>query len=64
MLDVPVNNFSVMLGRSHRFLCITSIFLFFIFFFLWGGGGGGGGGDMSCSRTQHDNSSVEPESEV
>ena len=25
MLNVPVNNFSVMLGRSHRFLCITSI---------------------------------------
>ena len=24
MLNVPVNNFSVMLGRSHRFLCITS----------------------------------------
>ena len=32
MLNVPVNNFSVMLGRSHRFLGITSTFLF------WGGG--------------------------
>ena len=36
MLNVPVNNFSVMLGRSHRFLGITSAF------FCWGGGGGGG----------------------
>ena len=26
MLNVPVNNFSVMLGRSHRFLGITSTF--------------------------------------
>ena len=26
MLNVPVNNFSVMLGWSHRFLGITSIF--------------------------------------
>ena len=26
MLNVPVNNFSVMLGRSHRFLVITSTF--------------------------------------
>ena len=43
MLDVPVNNFSVKLGRSHRFLGITSTF-----FFL-----GGGGVNMSCSRTQH-----------
>ena len=34
MLNVPVNNFSVMLGRSHHFLCITSFF----FFFLGGGG--------------------------
>ena len=25
-LFVPVNNFSVMSGRSHRFLCITSPF--------------------------------------
>ena len=39
MLNVPVNNFSVMLGRSHRFLCITSTFFFFFFFFFWGGGG-------------------------
>ena len=31
MLNVPVNNFSVMLGRSHRFLGITSTL---------GGGGG------------------------
>ena len=30
MLNVPVNNFSVMLGRSHRFLGITST--------IWGGG--------------------------
>ena len=26
MLNVPVNNFSVMLGRSHRFLSTTSTF--------------------------------------
>ena len=38
MLNVPVNNFSVMLGRSHSFLDITSTF--------WGV-------NMSCSRTQH-----------
>ena len=44
MLNVPVNNFSVMLGLSHRFLGITSTFFFF---------GGGGGVNMSCSRTQH-----------
>ena len=37
MLNVPVNNFSVMLGRSHRFLGITNSFFFF------GGGGAGGG---------------------
>ena len=30
MLKVPVNNFSVMLGRSHRFLCITSIGFFLV----------------------------------
>ena len=36
MLNVPVNNFSVMLGRSHRYLCITSTFFFF-FFLGWGG---------------------------
>ena len=36
MFKVPVNNFSVMLGRSHRFLGITSTFFFF--FFFWGGG--------------------------
>ena len=36
--NVPVNNFSVMLGRSHRFLGITSTFL---------------GVNMPCSRTQH-----------
>ena len=40
MLKVPVNNCSVMLGRSHRFMGITSTF-------------GGGGVNMSCSRTQH-----------
>ena len=47
MLNVPVSNFSVMLGRSHRFLGIISTFFFFFFF------GGGGGVNMSCSRTQH-----------
>ena len=26
MLNIPVNNFSIMLGRSHRFLGITSTF--------------------------------------
>ena len=26
MLNIPVNNFSVMSGRSHRFLGITSTF--------------------------------------
>ena len=26
MLNIPLNNFSVMLGRSHRFLGITSTF--------------------------------------
>ena len=41
MLNVPVNNFSVMLGRNHRFLGIN------IFF------GGGGGVDRPFSRTQH-----------
>ena len=34
MLNVQVNNFSVMFGWSHRFLGITSTF-----FFLGGGGG-------------------------
>ena len=38
MLNVPVSIFSVMLGRSHRFLGITSTF---------------GGVIMSYSRTQH-----------
>ena len=38
MLNAPVNNISVMLGRSHRFLGITSPFFFFFFFFLGGGG--------------------------
>ena len=38
MLKVPVNNFSVMLGRIHRFLGITSTFLLF-FSFFWGGWG-------------------------
>ena len=41
MLNVPINNFSVMLGRSHRFLGITST------------PGGGGVVNMSCSRKQH-----------
>ena len=36
MLNVSVNNFSVMLGLSHGSLGITST--------LGGGGGGGGGG--------------------
>ena len=35
MLNVPVNNFSVMLGWGHHFLGIAST--------LVGGGGGGGG---------------------
>ena len=52
MLNDPVNNFSAMLGRSHRCLCITSIFFIYLFFFFWGGGG-----NMSCSRTQHGDSS-------
>ena len=50
MLNVPVNNFSVMLGRSQLFLGITNPFFFpffFFFFFL------GGGVNMSCSRIQH-----------
>ena len=38
ILYVLVNNFSVMLGRSHRFLGITSTF--------WGE-------NVSCSMTQH-----------
>ena len=38
ILNVPVNNFSVMLGRSHRFLGITSTF--------WDV-------NVPCSRTQH-----------
>ena len=38
ILNVPVNNFSVMLGRSHRFLGITSTF--------WGV-------NVPCSRAQH-----------
>ena len=38
MLNVPVNNISVMLGRSHRFLGITRTFF---------------GVNMSCSRTKH-----------
>ena len=47
MLNVPVNNFSVMLGRSHRFLDITSTVCFVVFclfvvvvFFLGGGAPG------------------------
>ena len=44
-LNVPVNNFSVMSERSHRFLGITSTFFFFL--------GGGGGVNVSCSRIQH-----------
>ena len=40
MLKVPVNNFSIMLGRSHRFLSITSTFFFFFSFFFFLGGGG------------------------
>ena len=41
MLNAPVNNFSDMLGQSHRFIGITSTFFF------------GGGVNLSCSRTQH-----------
>ena len=44
MLNVPVNNFSVMLGRSHRFLGITSTFFFF----------GGGGVNMSWELLGHE----------
>ena len=36
MLNIRVNNFSVMFGRSHSYLGITSTFFFF-FFFLGGG---------------------------
>ena len=39
MLNVLLNNFSVMFGRSHHFLGITSTLFFF--FFFWGGGGEG-----------------------
>ena len=38
VLNIPVNNFCVMLGQGHRFLGFTSTF--------WGV-------NMSCSRTQH-----------
>ena len=52
MLNVPVNNFS-MLGRSHSFLGITSIFSFFLFSFSFGGGGGGGGRGLICLAQGH-----------
>ena len=39
MLNIPLNNFSVILARSLRFLGITSTFFFFFFFFFLGGGG-------------------------
>ena len=42
MLNVQVYNFSVMLGRSHRFQ-----YLLTVLFFLGGGGGGGGGGNAT-----------------
>ena len=52
MLNVPVNNFSVMFGRNHRFLGITSTL----------------GVNMSCSKTQNGDPSEartpDPESEV
>ena len=38
LLKVPVNNYSVMSGRSHRFLGITSTFSEV---------------NISCSRTKH-----------
>ena len=38
LFNVPVNNFSVILGRSHRFLCIYQYF---------------GELNVSCSRTLH-----------
>ena len=41
-LYIPVNKLSVMSGRSHRFLGITSTFYFF---------------NVSCSRIQHGNPS-------
>ena len=43
ILNAPVNIFSVMLGRSHRFLGITSTF---------------GGVTVPCSRTQHGSTRV------
>ena len=46
-LMLPVNNFSVILGRSHRYLGITSTFFFFFFFF------GGGGGGLICLAQGH-----------
>ena len=42
--NIPVNIFSVMSGRSQRFLSITSTF------FFWGGGV-----NMSFSMSQHSN---------
>ena len=44
MLNVPVNDFSDMLERSHRSLGITSIFSLFIYLFIFFAGGGGGVG--------------------
>ena len=58
MLYVQVNNFSVMLGRSHRFLgIIVPVFIYFIYFFFFLGGGGWGV-NMSCSRTQNGDPSM------
>ena len=60
MLNVPVDNFSVMLGWSHRFLGITSTFFFF---------GGGGGGKLLKDTTRRlkwgsNPRPLDPESEV
>ena len=41
ILNVPVNIFSVMSGRSHRFLGITSTFWGVNVSYTAGGGGGG-----------------------
>ena len=61
MLNVTVNNFSVMLGRSHRFLGITSTFVCVC---------GGGGKYVSLKDTARrpewgsNPPSLDPESEV
>ena len=56
MLDVPVNNFPVMLGRSQHFLGITST--------LTGGGGGKYVLLKDTTRRPEWGSNPDPESEV